>query len=183
MSPLVENALSSVHGVTAYPLECRAELCQVRVSGPSREAVGRAWQALNSDVRLRKEVDGYMREGGDPVIDLSTGKGGFDLEMYIFTRSAANATAEIHALVEQFRTSGAIESCAASGSDRGVLEVRLSVVPEGPSLSVALGGSLGGTEVGRCISEKLMEVVQQFQLPPGTSNGTVYAGITSPHGE
>jgi hypothetical protein len=183
ISPLVDNALSSVRELTPYSLECRADLCQVRVSAPSRDAAQRAWQALNTDPRLKKDFDGFMREGGEPVVDVTTGKGEFDVDLYIFTRSAADATAEIHGLVEAFRTSGVVESCAAPGNDRGVLEVRLSVVPEGPTLSAAIGGSLAGTDVGKCISERLMEAVQQFKLPPGTSNGTVYASIASPHGE
>ena len=102
MSPLVEKAVANVAGVKHYPLECRADLCQVRVSAPTRNAAEKAWRALSNDPGLRKDADGFMREGGDPVMDLVTGKGSFDVEMYLFTRSASNATSDIEALVQQF---------------------------------------------------------------------------------
>jgi len=183
MSPLVERAISNVSGVIHYPVECRADLCQVRVSASTRDEANRVWRALTSDPTLRKASDGFSQDGGDPVIDVATGKGGFDVEIYLFTQSAANATAEIEALVEQFRASDAVASCASAGADVGVLEVRLSVDPERPTLIAAIGGDLGGTDVGRCISDKLLAALRDFKLPPGTRYGIVYASIVSPHGE
>jgi hypothetical protein len=152
------------------------------VSASTRDGANRVWRALTTDPALRRDSDGFSEEGGEPLIDAVTGKGSFDVEMYVFTQSAANATAEIEALVQQFRASDAVTSCASSGSDRGVLEVRLTVVAEGPSLTAAIGGELGGTDVGRCISDKLLAVVREFKLSPGSRHGIVYASIASPHG-
>lgn len=183
MSPLVEKAVANVAGVKQYPLECRADLCQVRVSAPTRNLAEKAWRALTNDPGLRKDADGFMREGGDPVMDLVTGKGSFDVEMYLFTRSASNATSDIEAFVQRFRASDAVASCGSAGADRGVLEVQLSIVPDGPTLTAAVGGDLAGTAVGKCISNRLSEMVSSFKPPAGTTYGVVYASIVSPHGE
>lgn len=183
MSPLVESAVANVSGVKQYPIECRADLCQVRLSARTRDAAEKAWRALISDPALRKDADGFMREGGNPVMDLLTGKGSFDVETYLFTRSAANATSEIEALVQQFRESNAVASCGSAGDDHGVLEAQLSIVPEGPTLTAVFGGDLAGTAVGRCISKGLLEAVNAFKPPAGSKYGVVYASIVSPHGE
>lgn len=175
-------ALARVPAVAAVGVECRAEVCQLRLSAATRAEALEAWRALSRDPALGRLADGFMMEGGEPVMDAVSGRGGFDVDLYLMTRSAASAAGQLEELVAQLRASGAIERCGEAGADRGTLEARLTVVAGQAQPAVALGGSLAGTAVGRCIAERLESAAAATALPPGTKYGTVYASFPSPHG-
>jgi len=180
--PLVETAISRLPGIVHHEVECRGLVCKVRVSAGTREEASRGWGALTQDPALRGLIDIFTSEAGEPVVDLASGKGGFDIDFYLNTRSAADATSEIQSLVDGFLSSGTIVRCAPSSLDRGVLEVKVSVLPDEARLAAAIGGTLAGTALGTCVSEAFAAELAAFEVPPGTKYGTVYATFVSPHG-
>lgn len=176
MRPLIEQALAKQPGVTGE-VECRGDMCQVRVAAGTRAASKRAWEVLTKDPEIAGLADNFSMDAGEPVVDLATGKGGFETNFYVTTRALDDLSPELEALVTTLRGSAAVRACMRAVTDgaTGVLEVKLMLVSEDRRLAVALGGDLAGTEPGNCIAAVLRDAASRFDVPAGVTFGQAYA--------
>lgn len=182
LTPLVANAVSRVPGAKVQNIECRSDVCKIRIGAGTRAAASEGWKAIYSDKALQRLSDGFSSSAGEPVVDLATGEGGFDMDLYVFTRSATDISAELQALVETFRSSGSIESCSRASNQQGTLEVRLTLQDSERTLSLTAGGTLAPSDLGRCIIGRLSEMTRSYQIPSTAKFGDMFATFVSPHG-
>ncbi len=180
VGPAIERAIATMPGLTGN-LECRGDTCQVRVSAPSREQAKQAWKTFTKDPDIASFADSFTMEAGEPVVDLVTGKGAFEVDFFITTKSAVDLTPKLEALIAEFKDSAAMTECSAIGREPGVLEIKLALVPDEATLSLSVGGSLAGTAAGRCLVDRISALVNGFRIPPGVKHGQVYASFESPH--
>ncbi|MBA3819524.1 MAG: hypothetical protein H0X17_11575 [Deltaproteobacteria bacterium] len=179
VQPAIERAIATMSGLTGN-LECRGDTCQVRVSAPTREHAKQAWKVFTADPDIASFADSFTMEAGEPVVDLATGKGAFEVDFFITTKSATDLTPRLEALIAGFKDSSAMTECSAIGREPGVLEIKLALIPDEARLALSVGGSLAGTSVGRCLVERLSALVNGFSIPPGVTHGQVYASFESP---
>jgi hypothetical protein len=180
-------ALAALPELAVPQIECRGALCQLELLAPTRAAAHAGLRALAADPDLRALAIGFAAEPGAPLADAGSGRGAYAVTAYVITRDAAPAAAgadpeaPLRAAIADARASGALERCAAAGPDRGTLEVELAATADSPHATLALGGSLAGTAVGRCLGAALERAVSARRLPPATA-GSVAASLVSPHG-
>jgi hypothetical protein len=180
----VSAALAPLPAVAAPQLECRGELCQIQLHAPSRAASQAALRALAADPDLRALSIGFVSEPGVPIAGAGSGRGGYAVTAYVVTTDDAVATADaaapLRAVLAEVHRGGAVARCAAAGPERGTLEVELTATALAPP-ALAIGGSLAGTAVGRCLGAAVASALEAARLPP-TAAGAVAASLESPHG-
>lgn len=182
LDPLVRAVVSKVPGLQLHDVECRTDICKINLGGRTRKDTLQGWKSIYSDPTIHGLADGFSTSAGEPVVDLATGRGGFDVETYIFTRSASDITRDLERLVSDFRANGHVNACGGIGPDAGTLEVRIKVDPEARRLLLLTGGDLATSALGKCIVDALRSAVERYQIPPTAKYGDVYASFVSPHG-
>lgn len=180
MTPLIQAALTKMKGVSGQ-LECRGDMCQVRISASSRAEAQRAWEVFTKDEAIGALSDSFSMDAGEPVVDLATGRGAFESNFYVTTRALNDLSPQLEELIAAFRESDDFRQCGNGLSGAvGVLEAKLTLVADEKRITMAFGGSLAGTVPGGCISAKLEQAVAHFNVPAGVTFGQAYATF-APH--
>ena len=179
VTPAIERALARAKGITGT-VECRGDTCQVRVSADNRANAKAAWATFTTDPEIGEFADSFTMAAGEPVTDVVTGKGAFDVDYFITTKSTTDLTPRLEDLVARYRASSAAAACLAKSQDRGALEAKIALVADERTLSLAVGGSLAGTPIGKCLAAVLSTAVAAFEVPAGVTYGEVYATFEAP---
>jgi hypothetical protein len=152
-------------------VECREALCLL--SSTSAEAP-QIFDKLQDDEWIRTNV----RQG-----DWGSGVAFVKLR----EQPLADGRAILRGVLEAFKRSGAIESCASRNALDGSLNARVDLSSEDdnlddrpPGFSVHVGGTLVGSRLGDCVTLALESAMRATPLPPRHSSATELAALITP---
>jgi len=161
-------------GVSDWELECRDQICKVRVL---TGADGTEWlRLLSGDNEMRGSFNSYQGVMGSP--DAGEKRRWDEAVFQLNPEDQEMAYRALNSLLESFKASSAVSDCTNGYQTRGSFEVLASLGESG--LSYRFSGTLADTPAGRCIADRLQAAGATARLPPPPAQARAGARFRSP---
>ncbi len=154
----IERILKGEGGISDWELECRDQICKVRVLAEDQEWL----RQISQDQELRGSFRSYQAIGGSP--DAGEKRKWDDAVFQLNPEDEATAASALNRLLESFKASSALSDCTNGYQTSGTFEVLASLGESG--LSYRFVGTLVDTPAGRCIADRLQAAGAVARLPP-----------------
>jgi hypothetical protein len=163
----LQSLMPSDGGANPWTVECRDQVCKVDVFVENAAQWHEQMQLLQTSPRLTPMIASYSFMGGTPTQDVVSGKQGIEYANYLDIRSEQDTEAgnALAAVVAQFRGSDALKDCTGGYSQKGLVQLELTLEPGGAFHAETVGAGLGATSVGTCLRERALAIANAASLP------------------